>query len=136
MDSENLMVSKERYEWLINDFTQYRSTANKEIERLKLEAYKDPIVKLLPIIDDLKCSIDSGNEDNQLILNNALKSLETLGVKPYCNVGDEFDSALHNCVGTDRNFWFKDYQITQIIMDGFKLNDEVIRKADVIICKI
>ena len=124
---------KIRFEELEKDFANYRRNTEKEITRLKVEGSEDAIIALLPILDDLRHSIEYGNKDNKLILNKALECLKTLNIECYGMVGDKFDEEFHNCIGIDRDIRFDHNTITKVYRLGFAMNGRVIRHADVIV---
>ncbi len=101
--------------------------ADKE-ERLK----SDFIETLLPMLDVLELAIrhDKTNDPAlKMIENKFLESLKSYGVEKFGAVGDEFDPHKHEALAEQG----KEHKITSVERSGYKIDNKIIRPAQVII---
>ena len=119
------------------DLERYKER-NKNIEE---EAKANAIVhianELIPILDQFEMALAGGGDENtkkgyQMIYVGLKKSIENLGITEIAALDMPFDSNYHSavskCQTTDQA---KDGVVTAVYQKGYKLNDKVIRYAQV-----
>jgi molecular chaperone GrpE len=135
------MVNRERYLRALADLANLRTRIMREREEWTPTVKKKLLLPLLPILDDFDRAIAASKEDNPLYegitlvrknMHDVLKAqgLHTLATQ----VGDAFDSEQHEALSQlpapEESLKGK---ITAIVTPGYRLNDQIIRVANVII---
>lgn len=111
----------------------------KRTEREKLstaEYAKASVIKqLLPVIDniDRAAAVEAGSADYikgiELIVKQLMSLTEKLEIKTLANVGDTFDPTLHEAVMHIEDENLGENVISQVLQQGYKIGDTVIRPA-------
>lgn len=125
------------------DFDNYRKRTLKEKAEIIKNAAADVLTKILPVIDDLERAIeyngksddiDAIKEGTQLIYNKLMHILDGEGLKKIPAKGEKFDSDIHEAIATvpaaDEDSKGKVIDCTR---DGYKLNDKLLRAAQVVV---
>lgn len=122
------------------EFENYK----KFMERQKVNCLKFGNEKLLKefikLYDDLKRALN-GHEASELthglklILENFHALLKCQGVEPIEAEGKEFDPSVHECLMVEHDPSLPDGTITEVLEEGYYLNDKVLRPAKVKINK-
>lgn len=125
------------------DFDNYRKRTLKEKAEIIKNAAADVLTKILPVIDDLERAIeyngksddiDAIKEGTQLIYNKLMHTLDGEGLKKIPAKGEKFDSDIHEAIATvpaaDEDSKGKVIDCTR---DGYKLNDKLLRAAQVVV---
>ena len=103
---------------------------------------KELILKLLPVLDDFNYALDSvpqnvADEDwlagVTFIKDKLMSILEKEGVSKIDVRGKEFDPHQHEAIFCDDDAGDELCRVKEVIKDGYKLGDEVIRPAQVIV---
>ena len=125
----------------VAEFENYRKRTLKERAELILNGGEKFITSILPILDDMERAIDNGaktddpevlREGMTLIHQKFMKTLEGQGVSKIETQDADFDTDLHEAVamvpgmGDD-----KKGKVIDCLQPGYKLNDKVIRHAQV-----
>lgn len=121
------------------EFENYRKRTLKEKAELIMNGGEKTIAAILPVLDDFERALADKSEDPkaikegvQMIFNNFVKSLESLGVKKIETQGKDFDVDYHEAIamvpgmGDD-----KKGKVIDCVQTGYTLNDKVIRHAKV-----
>ena len=101
---------------------------------------KSFILDFLSVLDNLSRGIDSYKEEEVkkallLVKEDFNKKLESKGVKPFGEVGDNFDPELHEALTTTNDSKIDDDIIVEIYECGYKYKDLIIRHAKVVVNK-
>ena len=70
-----------------------------------------------------------------LVKDDFIKKLDVKGVKPFGEVGDNFDPELHEALTTTNDPKTDDNSIVEIYESGYKYKDLIIRHAKVVVNK-
>lgn len=122
----------DKWQRLQADFANFKRqevliNADKE-ERLKAEF----IESLLPMLDVLELAVkhDKTNDATlKMIESKFLESLKAYGVEKYGTLGDAFDPHKHEALAEQG----KEHKITSVERSGYKIENKIIRPAQVII---
>ncbi len=123
------------------DFDNYKRRNEETARNSYQQGIAFAVEKLLVVADSLtqaKATItDQKTIDGlNLVLNQMLKSFESLGVKKIDCVGKAFDPNFHNAVFTAEDKTKPDHEVLEEFQMGFLLNDKVIRHSVVKINKL
>ena len=78
-----------------------------------------------------KKAIESLRKPHRLLYSKALDSLRRLKIEPVAAIGDEFDPKSMRVVGTTKNSGAKAGVVTEICLQGYKIENSLIRTAEV-----
>ena len=125
------------------DLVNYRNRATQEIEETKRIVQFGLLSRFISIVDDLERAIENLPEDSQnewsegvaLVLRNLEKILELEGVVQIESLGKPFDPREHEALLYEENTETEDGLIINVIQQGYRLNERVIRPARVIVSK-
>lgn len=117
------------------EFDNYKKRT--ERERISTAEYsKASVIKtLLPIIDniDRAAVAESGSPEYikgiELIVKQFTSLSENLGLVPLAKIGDKFDPNFHEAVMHCEDEAFGENEIAQILQQGYKVGDTVVRAA-------
>ena len=122
------------------EFDNYRKRKDSEISSLLKYEGKSFIMDFLSILDNISRGIESYKEDDitkalLLVKDDFIKKLDVKGVKPFGEVGDNFDPELHEALTTTNDPKTDDNLIVEIYESGYKYKDLIIRHAKVVVSK-
>ena len=122
------------------EFDNYRKRKDSEISSLLKYEGKSFIIDFLSILDNISRGIESYKEDDikkalLLVKDDFIKKLDVKGVKPFGEVGDNFDPELHEALTTINDPKTDDNLIVEIYESGYKYKDLIIRHAKVVVNK-
>ena len=122
------------------EFDNYRKRKDSEISSLLKYEGKSFIMDFLSILDNISRGIESYKEDDitkalLLVKDDFIKKLDVKGVKPFGEVGDNFDPELHEALTTTNDPKKDDNLIVEIYESGYKYKDLIIRHAKVVVNK-
>ena len=124
------------------EFENYKRRTETESMNFARFASENTISQLLPILDDLSRSLQSGKESKdddpfykgiEMILAKFLKILEAQGLKPMETVGKEFNVDYHDALMQVPRSDVAPHTIIEEVEKGYLLFDKVIRHAKVIV---
>ena len=137
---EKLVEANDKYVRMYSEYENYRKRTNQEKADLILNAGKDMIKAILPVVDDMERALsamsdeDSAKEGVQLIYNKLMNILSQKGLKPIEAKGEKFDENLHEAV---TQFPAADETQKGTVVDevekGYFLNNKVLRYAKVVV---
>ena len=125
------------------DLVNYRSRASQEIEEAKRAVQFGVISRFISIVDDLERAVENVPEEAQtewregveLVLRNLGKPLKLEGVSQIDSLGKSFDPREHEALLYEENSDTEDGLILNVIQQGYRLNERIIRPARVIVSK-
>lgn len=137
---EKLVEANDKYVRMYSEYENYRKRTNQEKADLILNAGKDMIKAILPVVDDMERALsamsdeDSAKEGVQLIYNKLMNILSQKGLKPIEAKGEKFDENLHEAV---TQFLAADETqkgtVVDVVEKGYFLNNKVLRYAKVVV---
>ncbi len=124
------------------DFQNYRKRVERERESAARAGKREIVLSLLDLMDDFDRAIAHADESRESVLEGVrairrrLESLlEAQGVTPIESLGQPFDPALHEAVGTIES----DDQESGAVLDevgrGYRWGDELLRPTRVFVAK-
>ena len=126
-------------------FANYRRRVDQENLQIYDIALGDLVKIFLPVVDDLERAIkqkpevpevDPWYQGIELTLQKLHKTLESKGVQKLdVNPGDQFDPSIHEAVSHEDHPDFSDGQVVEVLQNGYKLKDRIIRPALVRVAK-
>lgn len=131
----------EKHQRLLADFANYRNRTQREIQMGVDMAEKRLLLELLPILDSQdRClnasysSVEAFHEGVALIHKQYLDALRRVGAEPVAlEIGDPFDAQHAEALTTISNPELPDGAITAIYERGFRLRDNLLRPARVVV---
>ncbi|MCQ2260450.1 MAG: nucleotide exchange factor GrpE [Bacteroidales bacterium] len=137
---EKLVEANDKYVRMYSEYENYRKRTNQEKADLILNAGKDMIKAILPVVDDMERALsamsdeDSAKEGVQLIYNKLMNILSQKGLKPIEAKGEKFDENLHEAVtqfpAADET---QKGTVVDVVEKGYFLNNKVLRYAKVVV---
>ncbi len=138
-----LAEAKDKYLRLYSEFDNYRRRTAKEKLELIKTATETLMKELIPVVDDFERAQSSVNEESEvksilegqeLIYNKFQKVLDKSGLeKIETNKGDDFNDEIHEAItqfpAPEESLKGK---IIDVVEQGYKLGDKVIRFAKVV----
>jgi len=123
------------------DFDNYRKRSEQEKNEFAKFANENLILDILPVLDNFSLALAHKPEnlvnDNYVLgleyIKNQLEKtlLENNLSKVNIKIGDDFDPQIAEAIEAEETKNFKSNQVTEIIADGYILNNKLIRPAKV-----
>lgn len=131
----DLVDYKDKYLQVLADFENYKRHKEKEIERIRKTANKELILRLLPALDDCKTAYAMSSDKNglELIYRKISNVINEFGVSEYGYEGETFDPNLHNAISLSSGNIVGNGNISEVFKNGYIMNGEIIRHADVVV---
>ena len=126
------------------DFINYRRRTEEERAQRALEANRDFILRLLPILDDFERAQSAAGPDElnsnwgkgvQLIERNLRTMLSNADVQPIQALGAEFNPWEHEALAHQPTDDAEEGSVLQVVRTGYKQGDRVIRPAQVVVAR-
>jgi molecular chaperone GrpE len=123
------------------DFENYRRRAARDAAAASARAKGNLVRELLPVVDNLERALSSADADAEgglaegvrLVLSEVLAVLERNGVTGFEPEGEAFDPTLHEAISTHPGNGAEPGTVVQVVEKGYKLDEQVIRPARVIV---
>lgn len=120
------------------DYENLKRDLAKEKDQLRRFATINAIETMMPAIENLELAVKQLPADNwakgfQAIHSQFIEAMKQLGGERYGQVGDLFDSQLHESLGERSEPGSSDHAIVEVLSPGWKLGEYIIRPAKVII---
>ncbi|KAA3609865.1 MAG: nucleotide exchange factor GrpE [Calditrichaeota bacterium] len=148
---EKLAASSEEQEKLkdqllrkMAEFDNYKRRTEKEFIENIQSASKELIEELLPVIDDFQRSINHAVSEKekstlldgvQLVYKNLMKALTKRGLTEIEAIGTEFNPDEHDALMQVDSDKFESGFVVDEHQKGYKLNEKVLRHAQVLVSK-
>ena len=131
----DLVDYKDKYLQALADFENYKRHKEIEIERIRKTANKELILRLLPALDDCKTAyaMSSDKKGLELIYRKISNVINEFGVSEYGYEGETFDPNLHNAISISSGRRVGNGNISDVFKNGYIMNGEIIRHADVVV---
>ena len=147
-DVDELMtVAAQRDEYLAlaqrtqADFENYRKRVARESALAQERGVAKLVNELLPALDNLDRALDAAAEDDpllegvRLVRSELSAALARMGVESFAPLGQKFDPALHEAMATTRQpgNGREDGTIVEVYQPGYRLGEQIIRPARVVV---
>ena len=130
--------------WLrsVADLENYRKRIAREKQETIRSAAANVIESLLPVLDNMKLGLQaaenhSGAKDIvvgfKMVDDQLKRSLQEQGLQELVPDGENFDPNLHECISHQATEDIEEGKVVQTIRAGYRLNDKLIRAANVIV---
>lgn len=139
---EMLQGQKDKYLRLMAEFDNFKRRTAREYERLVEVANERLMLDLVEVRENFQRALSSTEKaaDHEgfvkgmgLIFNRLEEILGKHGLRPFGEVGDEFDPALHDAMMTAPNDTVPEGQLAELYERGYRLKEKVIKHAKVIV---
>lgn len=123
---ENIRVNAE--------FANYRKRVERDKEMVKAQALETTLERLFPVLDDISFARRFGDLQDGPFASIAAKleaTLSGMGVVRIDEVGVEFDPAIHEALIRQPNDEIPEDHVSQILRDGWRSENRVLRAAQV-----
>jgi len=115
------------------EFENYRKRKEAETSRFLINANKELIIKLLPILDSFELALESKHEGIEMIYSQLMTVLESEGLEEIKSL-KSFDPRLHEALIAEKSEKAPG-TILEVFQKGYMLNGNVIRAAKVKVAK-
>lgn len=126
------------------ELENFKKRLNREhSDHLKFAA-ENVMKELIPSLDNLELAIAYGSKDEacQNLLQGVemtqkllLEAVGRHGLTRVGNVGDPFDPALHEAIGTESREDMEENAVSRVMQSGYSLHDRLLRPAKVMVNK-
>jgi len=133
---------KTRYLRSVADLENYRKRITREKQEIIRSAAASVVESLLPVLDNMKLGLQAAENHPEakdvtygfkMVDDQLKKSLSEQGLEELIPDGESFDPNLHECVAHQPSDDVKEDHIIQTIRAGYRLNERLIRAANVIV---
>ncbi len=133
---------KTRYLRAVADLENYRKRITREKQEIIRSAAASVVESLLPVLDNMKLGLQAAENHPEakdvtfgfkMVDDQLKKSLAEQGLQELIPDGDSFDPNLHECIAHQPSDEVDEDHIIQTIRAGYRLNDRLIRAANVIV---
>ncbi len=128
-----------RLKYLQADFENYRKRAARETEAVIRFANEGLVARLLPVLDDFDAAIaqldGEASKGVRMLRENLLRALAAAGLEEIPAAGTRFDPYVHDCVQQVPDPELEDGQVKEVVRKGYRLQDRVLRPAQVTVVK-
>lgn len=117
------------------EFDNYKKRTEREKLSVGEYAKADIVKKLLPVIDNIGRTVGMDTQSPEyikgieLIVKQLLSLSESIGITPLAKQGDAFDPSIHDAVMHTEDENFGDNVVAEVLQQGYKIGDTVIRPA-------
>lgn len=133
---------KSRYLRSVADMENYRKRIAREKQDIIRSAAAHVIESLLPVLDNMKLGLQAAEQHPEakdvtfgfkMVDDQLKKSLREQGLEELNPDGEAFDPNLHECVAHQASEAVAEDHIIQTVRAGYRLNERLIRAANVIV---
>lgn len=136
---KELAETKDKYLRLMAEYDNFRKRSAKERLDISETVKGNTLSEILPVFDNFERALDAQTQDEkykqgvEMIYKQFGDALKKLGVEPMELEGKEFDPNIATAVSTIENDELGENVIAQVLQNGYKIGDKVIRHAMVIV---
>jgi molecular chaperone GrpE len=126
------------------DFLNYKRRTAQELEQKIRDANGGLLTQLLPVLDDLQRALanvpadlaeQSWPKGVTLISQKMERILQQQGLEQIGGEGDRFDPHIHEAVAYEEHPVYDEGQVASVYRIGYRLNDRVLRPAQVVVAR-
>ena len=136
-ESADAALAAERLDSLLRlqaEFTNFKNRTAREKEQLRGFVTSELVTALLPVLDDIDAARKHGDLQEGPFASIAAKLEELLGkqgVERFGEVGDAFDPNIHEAVLQQPTDEVAEDHVSMVLRYGYRVNDRVVRTAQV-----
>ena len=131
----------DQHKRLAADFNNFRNRAQRDIQLAVEQAERKLLLEILPVLDSFERSLEASYPDVEafrggveLIRKQFLDALRRSGVEPLAiALGDPFDALTSEALTTMANPDLPEGSVAAVYEKGFKLRDQLLRPARVVV---
>lgn len=133
---------KVRYLRSVADLENYRKRITREKQEIIRSAAANVVESLLPVLDNMKLGLQAAENHPEakdvtygfkMVDDQLKKSLSEQGLEELVPDGETFDPNLHECIAHQPSDEIEEDKVIQTVRAGYRLNDRLIRAANVIV---
>ena len=133
---------KSRYLRSVADMENYRKRIAREKQDIIRSAAANVVESLLPVLDNMKLGLQAAENHPEakdvtvgfkMVDEQLKKSLSEQGLEELVPNGEVFDPNIHECIAQQTSDEIKEDHVIQTVRAGYRLNDRLIRAANVIV---
>lgn len=133
---------KSRYLRSVADLENYRKRITREKQEIIRSAAANVVESLLPVLDNMKLGLQAAENHPEakdvtvgfkMVDDQLKRSLSEQGLEELIPDGEVFDPNLHECIAHQPSEDVKEDHIIQTVRAGYRLNERLIRAANVIV---
>ena len=133
---------KSRYLRSVADMENYRKRIAREKQDIIRSAAANVVESLLPVLDNMKLGLQAAENHPEakdvtigfkMVDEQLKKSLSEQGLEELLPAGEVFDPNLHECIAQQTSDEVKEDHVIQTVRAGYRLNERLIRAANVIV---
>lgn len=133
---------KARYLRAVADLENYRKRIAREKQDIIRSAAANVVESLLPVLDNMKLGLQAAENHPEakdvtfgfkMVDDQLKKSLAEQGLQELIPDGESFDPNHHECIAHQPSEEVAEDHIIQTVRAGYRLNDRLIRAANVIV---
>ncbi len=131
-----------RYLRSVADMENYRKRLAREKKEVIRNATADVIESILPVLDNMKLGLQAATNHPEakevtigfkMVDDQLRKLLSEQGLEELIPDGNPFDPNLHECIAHQPSDKVEEDKVIQTVRAGYRLNDRLIRVANVIV---
>jgi molecular chaperone GrpE len=131
-----------RYLRSVADMENYRKRITREKQEIIRSAAANVVESLLPVLDNMKLGLQAAENHPEakdvtvgfkMVEDQLKKSLANQGLEELIPDGEVFDPNFHECIAQQPSEEVKEDHIIQTVRAGYRLNERLIRAANVIV---
>ncbi|MBV8197438.1 MAG: nucleotide exchange factor GrpE [Candidatus Eremiobacteraeota bacterium] len=125
----------------VADFDNFKKRMARDLDSMVASRRRMLLERILPVLDNLERALESnaGGEGLRGGVEQTLRGFEAVlageGVKPLEVKGEPFDPRVAEAIGTADSDGVAEDTVVDVTQKGYKLGDEVLRPAKVIVAK-
>ena len=130
--------------WLrsVADLENYRKRIAREKQDIIRNAATNVIESLLPVLDNMKLGLQAAENHPEakdvvvgfkMVDDQLKRCLQEQGLEELVPDGEAFDPNLHECISHQASAEVEEGKVMQTVRPGYRLNDRLIRAANVIV---
>ncbi|HXP94089.1 MAG TPA: nucleotide exchange factor GrpE [Candidatus Binatia bacterium] len=130
-----------KFLYAMADFENYKKRIERQFADIAIAGKRSALAKFLPVIDNLERALGFEGDSEGLRggLQATLKGFEGIlaseGVKPIRVKGQPFDPKIAEAIGTQPARDVPNDTVVEEVQKGYMIGDELLRPAQVIVCK-
>jgi molecular chaperone GrpE len=135
---EELRREHDMYLRALADFDNYRGRIDRERAKTANSGKRELVLPLLEVVDGFDRALAHATEvpagmlkGFQAIHKNLLDLLQRQGVTPVISLGQPFDHAIHEAIGTVESSEYPTGSVAGEVRRGYRFHDELLRPARV-----
>ena len=133
---------KTRYLRSVADLENFRKRMAREKQEIIRSAAANVVESLLPVLDNMKLGLQAAENHPEakdvtvgfkMVDDQLKRSLQEQGLEELIPDGEAFDPNFHECIAHQPSADVEEDKVIQTVRAGYRLNDRLIRAANVIV---